>query len=103
MTGTRNSRSPNQWQEGPPGWRFDGWGVARGGRNHDPEMALRATGAERVTIIVGWSVVGVLVLLAGLTNDTLLGLFSIFVAIVMAALRWVMRHRRARYGSGETR
>ena len=102
MSGTRRSRSPNQWQEGPPGWNFDGWGVGRGGRNHDPDMPLRATGVERVAMIAGWSTAGLFALLAGLTNNTLLGLIAIFVSIGMVASKGAVRRWRTRRGSGGT-
>jgi len=91
MSGTSDSRLPNQWQESPPGWRFDGWGEARGGRSHEPNIPLRPGGLERVLLYVGWSLFGVLLLAAGTSDDTGLGLAAMAVAVVNVVGRRIIR------------
>jgi hypothetical protein len=53
-------------------------------------------------MIAGWSTAGLFALLAGLTNNTLLGLIAIFVSIGMVASKGAVRRWRTRRGSGGT-
>ena len=96
MPGAGASRLPNQWRETPPGWRFDGWGAARGGRSGEKDIPLRPEGGERLLLYVGWPLCGVLLLLAGLSDDTGLGLAAMAVAVVNVVGRRIIRSLRAR-------
>ena len=96
MGGTFDSRSPNQWRDGPPGWGFDGWGVARGGRDWNPTIPMRPYGAERVVLYVGWSTFGVLVAVAALMNNMWVGSVALLAAAATIISRKVVLRLRTR-------
>jgi len=85
------------WQGRRPGWDFDGWGVARGGRKRGSGIVMRAHGADRMIGIVGWSTFGVLLAASAFTNNMRFGAAAIIVAVSTAASRKAIRYLRRRH------
>jgi hypothetical protein len=95
MSGTEDHRMPNQARGSRPGWRFDGWGVARGGQKWEPSIS-RPGKAARIVGVVGWSSFGVLIAAAVITNANILITSALAVAAVTAGVGKLLRRRQNR-------
>ena len=99
MPGTKDPREPNQWQQGQPGWRFDGWGVARGGHDWEPTIYLRPGPVERAIGKVGWSLFAILLISAIATNLNALGVAALAVAATTIISRKIVNRWRTKRGA----
>jgi hypothetical protein len=91
---TKDSRDPPQWQEGNPGWGFDRWSVARGGKSYEPEVAGPAYGADRI-VAYGGSILALMLLVAAtFTEDTGFALTGLVVIVVTLVSRRVIKFIR---------
>ena len=99
---TRDSRDPPQWREGKPGWGFDRWSVARGGKSYEPELADRSYGVDRAVAITGWILAIGLLVAATFTEATGLALaaFAVIVAAVISR-KLIKRWRRTHAPAGD--
>jgi hypothetical protein len=94
-----NERDPSLPKPGEdrPGWQFDGWGVARGGRRRTSGISARPYGADRTICLIGWPASGILILASALTDSMWLGIAGLLVAAATGLSRrlvWRLRRRR---------
>jgi hypothetical protein len=99
---TKDSRDPPQWQEGKPGWGFDRWSVARGGRSYEPEIAGPAYGADRVVAYGGWIIAIVLLVVATFTENMSFALAGLVIILVTLISRQIIKLARRRRGTTES-
>ena len=96
---TKDSRDPPQWQEGKPGWGFDRWSVARGGKSYEPEIAGPAYGADRAVAYGGWIIAVALLVAATFTEYMGFALAGFVVILVTLISRQVIKFARGRKAS----
>jgi uncharacterized membrane protein len=91
---TKDSRNPPQWQEGKPGWGFDRWSVARGGKSYEPEIAGPAYGADRAVAYAGGIIAIALLVAATFMESTGLALGGLAIIVVTVVARRVIKFAR---------